>query len=179
MTKTEICSDPALTADAEGHFFYSYLETILTRGGFDSIDELRVARSTDGGQTFSSVSTAVPDSGGFPDKSYIAADARPGSPFLGRLYVTYTDFDLEGRTIRLVVSLDGGATWSRPLSISRTAPYESDTSVQGSLPVVGPDGTVYVFFSDYNNLAGPLSIMFAKSGDGGQTWSQPAPVAQA
>jgi hypothetical protein len=44
--------------------------------------------------------------------------------------------------------------------------------------VVAPDGTVYVFFASWPyNSAKYLSIAYAKSRDGGVTWSKPAAVA--
>ncbi len=174
------CSDPALTADADGNFYFAYLD--ISNGATGS--DVLVAKSSDGGLTFATFSVAargIPAKN-FPDKEYIAADAWPRSPHRGTVYVTWTDFlnstdphALDNGQIKVVASRDGGATWSEPIALSHSAQYPE--AISGSLPVVGPDGTVYVFYADFISNTGPLSIRFAKSSDGGRTWSAPADVA--
>jgi hypothetical protein len=174
------CSDPALTADGDGTFYYAYLE--ISNGATNS--DVIVSRSTDGGLTFAPpviAARGIP-SVNFPDKEYIAADAWAGSPHRGTVYVSWTDFlnptdhkALDNGQIKIVASRDGGATWSQPIAISHSAQYPE--AISGSLPVVAPDGTVYVFYADFISNTGPLSIRFAKSADGGRTWSAPADVA--
>jgi hypothetical protein len=174
------CSDPALAADADGNFYYAYLDI-----NFGAVQgDVSVAKSTDGGRSFATFSVAV--QGGtatnFPDKEFIAADAGPASPFRGNVYVSYTDFlnptnplALDNGQIKVVVSRDGGATWSVPVALTRSAQFPE--AISGSLPVVAPDGTVYVFYADFVSRTGPLSIRFSRSTDGGATWSAPADVA--
>src|SRR5262249_26802305 len=65
----------------------------------------------------------------------------------------------------------GGATFSAPKNISANAHYS-----QGSHPVVGPDGTVYVFWDGSTRHASLDSTYMAKSTDGGDTWSPPLQV---
>ncbi len=174
------CSDPALAANAEGNFYYAYLDINFgaTRSDID------VAKSTDGGRTFSTFSIAVhghPNTN-FPDKEFIAVDAHKGSPFKGTVYLSWTDFlnpldplALDNGQIKVVVSRDGGATWSAPVAISRSAQFPD--AISGSLPVVAPGGTAFVFYADFRSRTGPLSIMYSKSTDGGSTWSDPQAVA--
>jgi hypothetical protein len=174
------CSDPALAGDAAGNFYYAYLDINFgaTRSDID------VAKSTDGGATFSTFSVAVhghPQTN-FPDKEFIAVDAQAGSPFKGTIYLSWTDFlnpqDPHARDngqIKVVVSRDGGATWSTPVALTRSAQFPD--AISGSLPVVAPDGTAYVFYADFVSNTGPLAIRFSRSTDGGVTWSAPQTVA--
>jgi hypothetical protein len=102
------------------------------------------------------------------DKELMIADSRPSSPKKGRVYLTWTRFEttatpVGGRSpIVFSQSVDGGATWSRAVIVSGAAasfctvfsgtpgnPIACDQD-QGSNPVVGPDGTVYVIFGNGN-----------------------------
>jgi hypothetical protein len=99
----------------------------------------------------------------FHDKELMIADSRPNSLKAGRVYVTWTRFlvDLEEGVvlespIYFSQSTDGGATWSAPIEISGSNPAICTFAGprckddQGSHPVVGPDGTVYVIFGNAN-----------------------------
>ena len=70
-------------------------------------------------------------------------------------------------------STDGGATFSKPKSISGNVLYD-----QGSRPVVGPDGTLYVFWNGATRLASLNSTYVVKSTDGGNTFSKPVAISQ-
>lgn len=101
------------------------------------------------------------------DKEFIVADAGATSPKKNNVYATWTRFDFNtgagigGHSpIYFSQSLDGGATWSPGVEISGAAavctafsgeanPHACDQD-QGSDPIVGPDGTVYVTFGNGN-----------------------------
>jgi len=104
----------------------------------------------------------------FHDKELMVADSRADSRKKGRVYVTWTRFETNntppgGRSpIVFSQSRDGGATWSPATIISGAAgtlctiasgtpdnPNACDQD-QGSHPVVGPDGTIYVIFGNGN-----------------------------
>jgi len=68
-------------------------------------------------------------------------------------------------------SSDGGATFSAPINISSNVLYD-----QGSRPVVGADGSVYVFFEGSTRFAQLNSTYVVKSMDGGASWSTPLAV---
>jgi hypothetical protein len=98
-------------------------------------------------------------------------------------------------TIELVSSDDGGETWSDPVAVSPTVRRgygeQGDPSgatgvfgtlrvVQGSQPVVAPDGTVHVAWmdsTDDDSQKGVGEIHFASSTDGGRTFSSPVVAA--
>ena len=95
-------------------------------------------------------------------------------------------------TIRLVRSEDRGNTWSDPVAVSPTVRrgfgevqqpaalpgiVGTNRVVQGSQPVVGPDGTVYVAWldsTDDGSMEGIGEIHLARSTDAGESFSTPA-----
>ncbi len=114
----------------------------------------------------------------FLDKEFIVADANPDSPKANNVYATWTLFEfgtgqgVGGHTpIYFSQSTDGGATWSPGVEISgSSATYcglfsgEADPNAcdqdQGSHPIVGPDGTIYVAFGNGNTpLPGVNQVM--------------------
>ncbi len=181
-----VAGDPALAADADGNFYYSYLTDSTTQGaGFIITTYLVVAKSTDGGRTFPSFSVVHQSgstaTGSFsPDKDYIGVDAWATSPFKGTIYVGWTETICDPTgcqfQIQVAVSRDKGETWSSPIGVSQSAPADTE-GLFGALPVVAPDGAVYVFYADFLAHTGPTRIMFSKSTDGGLSWSPPSPVA--
>ncbi len=103
----------------------------------------------------------------FDDKELMVADATPSSPKHDYVYVTWTRFAVTGfgvgvdSPIYFSQSTDGGDTWSPGIEISGSnTTYctdfsgESDPNAcdqdQGSHPIVGPDGTIYVSFGNGN-----------------------------
>ena len=143
----------------------------VNRGTFDAAGHVHWSAPTFIGHT---TSPAI-----FNDKEWIAADHNPSSPFRDRIYVTFTRFVFNKSTgayvqspIMAAYSIDHGATFSDPDILSAPVIYS-----QGSRPVVGPDGTVYVFWDGSTRLASFDSTWMSKSADGGVTWSPPVKVA--
>lgn len=142
----------------------------------------------------------------FDDKNFMAADYFESSPYRDNVYVTWTLFDFScgpdevdycESPIVFSRSTDGGVTWSDAMEISGANPEICDfgdlfdpgekasscNMSQGSYPLVGPDGTIYVVFNNSNSsveaaAAGPgiAQQLFVKSSDGGRTWSDPVKV---
>ncbi len=170
------CIDPSLVADANGTFYYSYLETIgANPPGIDRID-LVVAKSTDGGATFPTFSLPSPHQDfDNADKPYLGVDTGAASPFKGTIYLGYTAIE-QNTFIAVQVSHDGGTTWSPRIVLSRRS-ADLQELLFDALPVVAPDGTAYVFYMDGKIQGGRTSIEFVKSTDGGRTWSQAKDVA--
>lgn len=130
-----------------------------------------VSYSDDNGLTWSApvISTVKDNPNDFNDKEWVTVDATPGSPYFGRVYVTWTEFRSAGgapEPVMVTVSADGGNTFSAPAQLSPAA----DNTVQGrqgSQPAVGPDGTVYVVWEETGRQ------VVATSADGGTSWSRP------
>jgi len=180
---SDFTADPAMAADADGNFYYSYLDTSAPSNppGAPQTTDLVVAKSTDGGRTFPSFSVAVHGSSAltspfFPDKEYIGVDTSAGSPFKGTIYAAFTNAGPNGYQIMVTVSRDQATTWLDPIGISPITSFSTE-GLFGALPVIGPDGTVYIFYADFLFNTGPTSIKVSKSADGGRTWSRPANVA--
>ncbi len=101
------------------------------------------------------------------DKEFIVADSQPRSIKKNNVYATWTRFAFTGvgvggnSPIYFGQSTDGGATWSAGIEISGAnaaactafsgeAIANACDQDQGSHPIVGPDGTVYVAFGNGN-----------------------------
>ncbi len=110
----------------------------------------------------------------FHDKEFIFSDANPASPKRDNVYVTWTRFrfgcptadDYCESPIFFSQSTDGGATWSPPGGVEISGagstcilanffdptllPHNACNFDQGSWMVIGPDGTLFVFFNNGN-----------------------------
>ncbi len=104
-------------------------------------------------------------SGGGDDKEFITIDNNPASPYYGRIYVVFTDFNAGG-AIHLTYSDDGGGSWQVPLALSAPG------SVNGAWPAVAPDGDVFVAWVRWDAYpAGPIHIDVVRSANGGASFS--------
>jgi len=116
----------------------------------------------------------------FNDKPDVWVDRNPGSPFFGRVYVSWTQFrgsafTFFGEPVRVVFSDDGGKTWSKERQLS-AAQNIGHGGRQGSTVRTGPDGTVYVVWED-SDVNGFKQVV-AVSHDGGVTFSRPIDIAR-
>jgi hypothetical protein len=135
------------------------------------------------------------------DKEYMTIDDTVGSPFQDRIYVTWTNFAADGTAyIYEAFSNDYGQHFSSPHVVSADSPLCTYTygaaTPQGkcnenqfSNPFVGPDGSLYVAWANYNLASdntgegttpgtdNRYEVLLAKSTDGGNTFSAPVKVA--
>jgi hypothetical protein len=170
--------DPSVAFDRNGHVYYAGLGFNRT----SAPNTVTVSRGTFSGGALSwSAPTFINPTTSLAilnDKEWIAVDRTTG-PFSNRVYVTWTRFKFSPSTgayvqspIFFVSSSDGGRTFTSPKAVSGNVLYD-----QGSRPVVGPDGTVYVFWEGSTRLASLNSQYVVKSTDGGATWSKPVKIA--
>lgn len=173
--------DPSVAFDSRGTAYYAGLgfnrtsapnTVTVSRGTFGSGGALSWSAPTFINPTTSPATVN--------DKEWIAVDHNPTSPFRDHVYVTWTRFLFNPHNgaytqspIFFVSSSDGGRTFTSPKSIVGNVLYG-----QGSRPVVGPDGSLYVFWDGSTRLATKDSTYMVKSVDGGATWTQPRQVAQ-
>ena len=160
-----IWGDPVISVDTSGAFYYLHLSN-PPNGSW--IDRIIAQKSTDGGVTWSSGSYMGLNGAKNQDKHWIATDWRTN-----KLYVTWTEFDNYASTlptdssrILFASSFDGGNTWSNAKRINKLSGdcIDSDQTPEGAVPCVGPNGQVYVAWSNRSKL------WFDRSLDGGDTW---------
>jgi hypothetical protein len=161
-------SDPVVAFDGDGNAYYSGL---AYKSNSEPVPDfprpwianngIYLAKSTDGGETYSQISFVAQSPTGaiFNDKQWFTID-----PDNGYIYFTWTMF--QGVSARVVCarSTDGGLNWDPPRDISRW--FEIPRQTQGSMPVIGPDGTIYVMWIDYYES----SLMLSVSNDYGISW---------
>jgi hypothetical protein len=176
----EAGGDPALAFDSRGNVYYAGLgfdraappnTVAVNKGTFDNAGKL-----TWGPPTLINPTTSPST---LNDKEWIAADWHAGSPYRDRVYVSFTRFVFNAHSgnyvqspIFFAYSTDGGKTFSQPTSIVGNVLYD-----QGSRPIVGYDGTVYVIFLGSTRLASLASTYVVKSTDGGVTFGKPVRIA--
>lgn len=163
--------DPCVIFDADGKAYYAHLSNPAA-GYF--IERLIVHRSTNGGRTWGDSVDVGYNPPKQQDKEWLAVDMT-GSPYYNTVYMAWTEFDSYGSAnpndssrILFSRSTNGGASWSAPLRLSDRGGncIDSDSTVEGAVPAIGPNGEVYVSWS------GPSGIMFDRSTDGGVTFGQ-------
>jgi hypothetical protein len=144
---------------------------------------IRLDRSYDGGQTFSSDITIqnVNDgsrmiNGDIWVFSFPAMDVDiTGGQYNGNMYVAYMD-DSPGFTdtdMYFTRSIDGGTTWSQKVRINDD-PLNNGCDQFHPWLTVAPDGSIIVVYLDRRNDPGNLlmDLYMTTSADGGDTWSQ-------
>ncbi|MCX6296719.1 MAG: T9SS type A sorting domain-containing protein [Bacteroidetes bacterium] len=162
-----VWGDPIVFTDTTGDFYYSHLSNPTSGGSW--VDRIVFTKSTDGGVTWWPSGTSTGKNGTkVQDKEGIVVN-----PFTNEIYVTWTQFDSYGSSattdssvIMFSKSSDAGLTWSVPLRISKDGGdcIDSDNTVEGAIPSVGPAGELYVVWT------GPNGLVFNKSLDDGLTW---------
>jgi len=162
-----VWGDPVIDVDTNGDFYFFHLSNPQV-GNW--IDRIVCQKSTNGGQAWNNGSYMGLNGAKAQDKHWSAIDRTNN-----HIYVTWTEFDNYGSSnpqdsshIRFSKSLDGGQTWSPAKRINRVSGdcIDSDNTVEGAVPAVGPGGEIYV------SWAGPLGLVFNKSLDQGETWME-------
>lgn len=161
-------SDPGVAWDTHGNVYYSYIIVFFSNGGGINGTEMAVARSADGGRTWTPTYFNVQTgSAQFNDKPMIAVDTNPNSPNRDTIYVAWDNNNGNASSSNFLLvshSSDGGNTFSAPVAANSTD--SGPKSVIGADPFVGPDGTLYVAWHDTLNSL----IAESSSTDGGQSF---------
>ncbi|MDX2173653.1 MAG: T9SS type A sorting domain-containing protein [Bacteroidota bacterium] len=161
-----VWGDPVLIWDTANTCYYMHLSNPPSGGSW--IDRIVVQKSTNFGQNYTTCTYTGKNGTKAQDKEWAVVN-----PLNNEIHVTWTQFDNYGSTspsdssiILYSKTSDGGTTWSAPKRISHYAGdcIDSDNTVEGAVPAVGPLGELYVAW------AGPKGLVFQKSLDGGATW---------
>lgn len=163
-------TDPVAAADAQG---FLYVNTLALAGANNATGVLLLSRWTNGGASFEPPRVAYrpPNTSVFPDKNWVAVNTFTNTPRAGRIVVTYTRFSGGTTPIALVLSDDGGATWTPPQLLTAAS-----ASCQGSQPAFLPDGSLLVGWFNFGT-AGSGAIEVVRAPPGGTAFSAPARVA--
>jgi hypothetical protein len=167
--------------------------------GNPCVEELAFSRSTDAGKTFSKpqfiegnapfCANSLPDRPAHSTRCDGAIGATPVVMPGGALAVvflnSYSAIVQAGNAIAdrqlVVISLDGGTTWTQPVSIATISDIDGyflpERYRNLSLPAFACDprtGQLYITWSD--KATGDADILFSSSSDKGQTWTTPLRV---
>jgi hypothetical protein len=160
-----VWGDPMIITDTLGDFYFFHLSNPSSGNWIDRIVCQKFDKQTG---TWNNGSYMGLNGTKAQDKHWAIVDQKTNV-----IYVTWTQFDQYGSSdpfcesnIMFSKSTDAGASWSPAKIISNQAGNceDSDYTVEGAVPAVGPDGQLYVAWS------GPDGIVFNKSLDGGETW---------
>lgn len=155
--------DTGIDFDHLGRLYWSMLSS---NAGSQDVSMTRVNPTT-GAQIGSTYDFALTDPApAADDKPYIAADRWPGSPYAGRVYISWTK--LGGVGSAFSYSTNQGASWSVPVTISGAA----DPLTFPSTISVAPNGYVYVVHAAERDSDDPTQgrTVLHRSTDGGQTF---------
>lgn len=158
-----IGADPTVAFAASGTAFYTYLgESPAYCGGAAGTGAVMLSRSTDGARSFSAPSVVDADSA--DDKPNVAVESIPGGR--AHVFVTWTRWLRGHSEIWLSRSGNGGDSFGPPQLVA-----SSTDDNFGSVPVVGPGGHVYVFWSSFPQATltapAPTRILLRASTDDG------------
>ena len=175
----DAASDPAVTVDGTGRAWFACVlfdinSNATALAATRSTPALKgSAYSNVGAGPSPFIVTETASGEHFFDKEFIAADWRTGH---SEVYITFTDFQASPSCKRsfnrggfcaspIMLSKWNGTAWSTPIEISghssalcvggstfsnKQANADACNFDQGSFPVVLPDGSVYVVFSNFN-----------------------------
>lgn len=158
-------SDPVVMARDDGRIYVEALGYDASGGNGHGIF---ITWTDDNGNSWQNPSIAITHNqtpGGLDDKDWFAIDNFPASPYYHNMYVAWAYGG-----ILFKFSTDGGLTWSS--DYTNIAPGYTEYP----FPVVGPDGSIYVFYMDGWGGGADGYIRFVKSIDGGINFSGPVTV---
>jgi hypothetical protein len=147
---------PGVAFDGSGNAYYCFIGVAALGQG----STLACTRKAVGGSAFSTNLATVPNFNA--DRPLVTAD-RTGSAYKNRVYVAWNNNNSTGtQDLMLARSSDSLA------SFNVVKVNDSGTAVTGAVPAVGPDGEVYVAWSNYGSTT--HAIYIDRSTDGGVTF---------
>ncbi|MGH7822539.1 MAG: sialidase family protein [Candidatus Binatia bacterium] len=150
-SKIDLPLDPKVAVDRQGRIF------VVWSGVSDGARDIFLARSTDGGNSFSSPKN-LSDNKHASELPAIAIDAKD------RAYVVWRDKEPPTIQIWFRHSIDGGESFSKPKVVSRTG--------FSNTPAIAAEEDGHVYVSWVSNVAGNLDIYFIHSADAGRSFGR-------
>ena len=167
-----VWGDPCLVSNSQGDFHYLHLSdpTGKNWSSEEILDRIVCQTSTDEGKSWGNDSYMGYAHPKDQDKEWAAVDLRNDD-----LFATWTEFDkynskdFPNDRSRILFSRyngEGESKWTEPIILSEKEGncLDSDSTTEGAVPAVGPDGQIYVAWSFDNE------IHFDRSFDRGKTW---------
>jgi hypothetical protein len=98
------------------------------------------------------------------------ADNNPSSPFFGRMYISWNDFNIGAGALVESFSSDNGNTWSSAVTVINSGTFIRNTQITGDM---SGNGTLYIAGMDEGGGGFPHNDTnkIFKSTDGGASWS--------
>ena len=167
-----VYGDPVLVRNEQGDIFYIHLAKAPNKPWPDCFDRIVVQKSEDEGRTFTD-GVGIGYNGRMQDKPWASFDTYPGSPFRGRMYVSWTEFDRYNSTsstdssrILCSYSLHNADSFAVPVRVSDRGGncLDDNETVEGATTAALPDGRVVCVW------AGHEQLYIDMSSDGGKTW---------
>ncbi|NNL20578.1 MAG: T9SS type A sorting domain-containing protein [Ignavibacteriaceae bacterium] len=153
--------DPVSVIGVNGYWYEGYISNPGGQG---------ISVTTDNGANWSTY-TVAPNPGSLADKNHLMVDKTSTSPYVNRVYATWTDFGGANSNDGVVrYSTNFGQNWSGSINVTQTISAGSHS--QGVNVQTAANGDVYVAFAIYDAWpGGEDAIGLAKSTDGGVTWT--------
>ena len=153
--------DPVSVIGVNGNFYENYITNPGGQG---------IAVSTNSGTNWTT-HTVAPNPGSLADKNHMMVDKTVSSPYVNRLYVSWTDFGgANNNDVVIRYSTNVGSSWSSSINLGGSLNAGSHT--QGVNVQTATNGDVYAAYAIYDAWpGGEDAIGFSKSTDGGVTWS--------
>ncbi len=161
--------DPGFAWDSKNNVYYAYVYAQIRNDGMGD-NGVFVVKSSDYGATWDEeigiVNISMQGTANQPlnDKCFIAADANANSPYKDRLYVAWFLSGGPNRGIVMKYSDEWNNWDSSPIKI-----LQNTGSFQSPIPVVGPNGELYVAWESVDG--DNTTIYFQKSTNGGESWA--------
>jgi hypothetical protein len=162
-----VWGDPCIISDTFGSFYFLHLSNPPAGSG-NWIDRMVCQKSVNKGVSWDNGSFTGLNGTKAQDKQWAVVDRKNNN-----IYMTWTQFDdygssnsLDSSIILFSKSINAGSSWSTPKRINKKAGncVDGDSTLEGAVPAVGPNGEIYVAW------AGPDGLVFNKSLDQGNTW---------